>query len=439
MDITKKQKIIIPIVAILLLIGVFGGCTEQSQIKSSIAANSSTNSEEKTVAVVTRDAELNLINLKSDSSITTLDKGGMFSHPIIAPDKNYVAYLKDKILYISTMQGKKSKMSDTVPEDSYTWLNKNDLIYSPESGGIYIFDAEKQKSIHYLDNEFNYKNITLGTDGRFYAEKYRYYDKDGSKYVEDYGVVLFQQDSKNEQIIIQSIPADKNSLGMYPVIGGTSKDLRFLYIWEHPHAGSLATDGMNLSSYDTKNDKYMQYPNLGLSLGYKDNLSACVQNSEQLALINGGGREMNSDKTLSILNLVSGNFEKFSPEPQVAMTPDYSPDCKNILYAASDKLDGIENIGKWVKTRHSIYSINTQTKQITQLTNESDGFDFAPIYINDKDIVFFRITSDGNVALWKLQNGKENKIIDNLTFYSDKYHVQDFYGHFYNAKYTDIK
>jgi hypothetical protein len=77
----------------------------------------------------------------------------------------------------------------------------------------------KEESIPYVKNEFNYHNLTIGTDKKVYAEKYRYYEKDNTKYMKDYGIVQFIYDSKNEQIIIRSIPNDyKENLGMYPVI-----------------------------------------------------------------------------------------------------------------------------------------------------------------------------------------------------------------------------
>jgi hypothetical protein len=446
----KKCKRVIPnlikVLAMLMLVGTFGGCAEKKLSEPSVAAVSTPTAssapiskDEKTMAVVTREGELDLVDLKAEGSITKLDEGAMFSSPIISPEKQYVAYLKNNQLYFSNIKGEKFKIADDVQEDSYTWINKNNLLYSPQAGGMYIFDVDKKISRPYVSDEYFYKNITIGAEDKIYAERYKNYDNNGTKSRKDYGVVLFQQEGKNQQLIIKSIPMDDNTLGMYPSILGISSDFSFLYIWEHSHAGSLSTDGMNLASYDTKNNKYMQYADLGLVLGYKDNISGCTKNNEQLAVINGEGRQMNSDKNLSILNLSTGSFEKLLPENQVAMTPYYSSDCKSILYAASEKLGEMESTGKWVKIKHPIYSINTATKQTTQLTNSQDGFDFSPTYINDKDIVFFRSTPEGNVGLWKLQNGKEVKLIDNLAFYNDEYKNQNFYGHFNNAKYTDIK
>jgi hypothetical protein len=443
-DINKKYKVILLSSLLLFFIGILGGCSKQDSSEASIYLASSISSINKIVVVV-RNNELNLINLNDTKNIITLDKDGAFAHPIIAPDKSFIAYLKDSNLYISNKEGVKSKVVDNINISSYIWLDNNNLIYSKDATGIYIYNTEKQSSTPYIENEFNYKNLTLGKNREVYAEKYKTYEKEGKKSIEDFGVVLISLDNKNEKIIIKSIPSDmKTNPGMYPVIAGISKDFKFLFIWEHPHSGSLAADGMSLACYNTESNQYIKYSNPDIvTLGYKDNLATSETNSEMLALIQGDDRMMNTNKTLGILNVANGSFEKLSPGGQIAMTPYYSEDGKTLLYAASEKVvDGTGNTSKWLSSPHYIYSINTETKQVTQLTqiNKSmGGFDFAPEYINDKDFVFLRSTSKDDIALWKIENGKESKIIDNLLFYTDQIKAQNYYGHFYNDNFIDIK
>jgi bla regulator protein BlaR1 len=428
----KKYKKVLLIAAELFLIC---GVPAQSAGASSIPM-------EKSMAAIIKNNELLLIDLKNNKAAIIIDKGGMFSHPIISPGKDYIAYLKDTALYVSGISGKKSKVLDNAPSLSYNWLNKNELMYSPESGGIYIFDAEKREIKPYIKNDSNYQNITPVNDEKIYAEKYRYYKKNGYNSIQDYGIAEIQTGGKKEQIIINSIPSDnEGSLGMFPVIAGISKDLRLLYIFEHPHSASMATDGVGFGSYDIKLNNYKSLKNTDIiTLPYRDNISSCERNSELLAFINGGGREMNSNKTLGILNVVTGTFEKLSQKDQAAMTPYYSPNCKNVLYASSRTLGSIENINEWMHVKHPIYSININTMQITQLTDYQYGFDFAPVYIDDKDIVFLRMNiSDGTISMLKLRDGKESKLADDLIFYNDKYKVQHFYGHLDVSNYVDIK
>ena len=426
----------------LILVGLLSGCNQQVNAKTNVSLNASIITENKTMAVVVKNNELGLIYLNDNNKNVTLDKDGVFSHPIISNDKKFIAYLKDNNLYVTSKEGEKSKIFDNINISSYAWLDKSNLLYSKDTGGIYVFNVEKQNSSVYLENKFNYKNITIGKNSMIYAEKYNYYEKEGKKYLEDFGVVTISDNNKNEKLIIKSIPSDMDTnLGMYPIIAGISKDYKFLYILEHPHAGSLAADGISFTSYNTESDKYTKYsdPEI-ITLAYKDNFSSSKVNSEFVALINGNDRLMNTNKTLGILNLVNGKFEKLSSENQVAMTPYYSEDGKVIMYSASKKLSNdIIKINDWLNSPHYIYSVNTDNKQITQITNSTDGFDFAPEYINKEEIVFLRRTSNDVVALWKSKNGKETKIIDNLIFYTDNFKKQNLYGHFYNNNFIDIK
>lgn len=437
-----KRIVILIITAVLFIIGILQGCVRNNAVLKDEGAKTPLYQAEKTMAVVVKTNELDLIDLKAKNKITNLDSGGMFSHPVTSLDKRYIAYLKDAALYVTTLNGEKSKVLDNALVLSYVWFDNNQLLYSLKSGGIFSYDTEKKASQPYVKNEFSYENITIGTDNKIYAEKYRYYKKDSNEYIQDYGVALFLPDTREEQIIIRSIPNDdqQNSLGMYPVIAGISKDSRFVYIFEHPHSGSLAADGLSLASYDTKLNKFIEYSKQQIvTLRYSDNISANPENSEFIALINGAGREMNDSKSLGVLNVITGTFETLLPQGWVAMTPYYSEDGKNILYAASEKIASIQNIGQWIKAGHSIYKINSVTKQITQLTNSPNSFDFAPTYINATEIIFLRIDSLDNVSMWKLENGDETKIIDSLIFYNDQYKTQCYYGHSNNSNYIDIK
>lgn len=436
----KQILTLIVMAAFLIISSMFIGNNRNTASIKDESSNNFRQQDEKTMAVVVKTKELDLIDLKSNS-VTILDSGGMFSRPVISLDKHNIAYLKDSALFVTNLQGEKTKVADNAPL-SYTWFDKNHLLYSPESEGIFIYDTEKKESQPYIKNEFSYENITLGAAQNIYAEKYRYYQKDSNKFIQDYGIVLFPSDTTAEHLVIHSIPSNdqQNSLGMYPVIAGISKDCRFLYIFEHPHAGSLAADGLSLASYDTKSNQYLKCSNQQIvTLRYNDNISSNPENSKDIAIIKGSGREMNVNKTLGILNVVTGAFERLLPEGQAAMTPYYSEDGQDILYAASKEITGVQNMSQWLKAGHYIYKINIETKQITQLTNSLNGFDFAPIYINAHDIVFLRMDSEENAAMWELKNGQETKLVDGLIFYNDQYKTQGYYGHLNNSAYLDIK
>ena len=297
-----------------------------------------------------------------------------------------------------------------------------------------------------LHNEFNYQNITLDSKGRIYAEQYLFYKKNGSEYRKDYGILFFDTVTKDKKIVVKSIPNKMETggdLGMYPIITGISKDEKYLYIWKHPHSGSLAADGVELAVYDISNDNLIEYTNPNIiSLGYSDNISPNPTNSRYLALIYGVGREMDNNKDLVVLDILKGEFESLSPKGDVAMTPYYTNDGKSILYAASPRAKNVTGaLTKWfLSGNHHIFIIDTTTKQIVQLTTNQNYFDFSPICIDNKEIIFFRSDKNENVSIWKYINGKEKMLADGLIFYDDmNYPVQNYYGHFNTTLFTDLK
>lgn len=397
-------------------------------------------------AVVVRKNELLLVSLNNKDANTTLDSEGIFSRPLISPDKSQVSYLKDNVLYVTTNKLEHIKIADTVSQLSFAWQDKNTLLYSPTLGGLYAYDVINKISNPYLKNDYNYQNITLDNSGRIYAEQYLYYKKDGFDYIKDYGVLFFNPITKEEKIVIKSIPNKMDTggdLGMYPIITGISTDFKYLYIWKHPHAGSLAADGVDLAVYDILKNNLIEYTNPNIiSLAYSDNISPNPKNSRYLALIYGFGREMGNNKHLVVLDILTGKIQSLTPKEEASMTPYYTSDGKNILYASSEEQkEGIGGLNQWLLCgSHHIFTIDTITKQIKQLTDNKNYFDFSPIYLNNKDFLFFRSDKTENVSIWKYENGRETMLADGLIFYDDKnYPIQNYFGHFNTTLFTDIK
>jgi len=432
----------------LITIGITSGCAQKTnKAKKSIETSMLLNTAIiKMNAVVVRKNELLLVSLNNKAENISLDSDGIFSRPLISPDKKQVSYLKNNILYITTDKLAHIKVADSMSQLSFAWQDKNVLLYSPTSGGLYFYDITSKISTPYLKNKFNYQNITLDSGGRIYAEKYLYYKKNGSDYINDYGVIFYDPFTKKEKIVIKSIPSKIDTgghLGMYPIITGISKDDKYLYIWKHPHAGSLAADGVDLAVYDILNNKLIEYTNPNIiSLAYSDNISQNPKNSRYLALIYGAGREMFNNKKLVVLDILTGKFHSLSAKEEVAMTPYYTSDGKTILYASSEKQKYVPDaLNKWLLSgNHHIFSIDSTTKQIKQLTNNRNYFDFSPKCLNNKDILFFRSDKDKNISIWKSENGRETMLADGLIFYNYMdYPNQNYYGHFNTTLFTDIK
>lgn len=444
---TKKSKGISIIITSIFLMGVLGGCVgiaSSSSVKTSVNPTnvSTANKSDLSMIAFIGDKKLSVAYLNSTDAPIKIDTDGTFSRPLISNDKNNIAYLKDSNLYIHFKTGEITKIADAVPDFSFIWLNNDFIAYSPTSGGIYVFDVNKKASTPYIEDVFNYQNITIAKDNKFLAEKYRFTVKDNdihsSFHRDDFGIALIDPKNKVNKIVIASIPSVNDgdtieSLGMYPVIANISKDLNYLYIWEHPHAGSLAADGMNVAVYDLNTDKYTKYSSDDIFvLGYKANIVPSPTDNNSVAIINGEDRIMSHNKKLTLLNPSTSKFQDVSPNGQAVMSPSFSKDGKSLLFAAAPELDVKTKQSPMFKSSHYIYNMNMETKEITQLTNTENVFDFSPMFINNKDIIFFRNDLDKNVSLWKIQDGIETKLIDNIN-------ITNYYGQFRSELVLDIK
>jgi hypothetical protein len=177
-------------------------------------------------------------------------------------------------------------------------------------------------------------------------------------------------------------------------------------------------------------------------LEYKDNLAINPVQSNLSILNNGGIRDMNVNKTISLLDALTGKFTPVLPanmisttndaynmiyKGMVTMTPSYSPDGKSVLFSAAKAIESKNSLNSnaWLKEDHNIYLVNPGTKKVKKLTNKHT-FDFAPKYIlGGQEILFLRKTSEKQFSLFILKGNKEECIAKDVLNYEDNY----FYGH----------
>lgn len=400
------------------------------------------NKNSKDFAVVVKENGLWVVNLSKQSNEVIIDKGGVFENLSISPDGQNVAYTKDKAIYISPinlLQGKEEIIRVSEKVVSYGWADNRNLAYSTETGGLNGFDLKSRKSSVYIKSKEHYEGIVGDGQGNIYGEVYRYYTKNGRQYLEDKGVISYKLALKKEKLVVPSRPSSKDGqdMGLMPEVAGISKDGTIVYIWCKVHSASTNADGVPFGVYEVKNNKFSSFnKNKIFALAYKDNLAINPVDSKLPVLNNGGVRDMNINKTLGEVDVISGTFTPILPENKIAtdgpygitakgmvtMTPAFSPDGKKVVFSSS-KAD--ENAQKWVKKPHNIYTVDIATKKIEKITKDNT-FDFAPIYISKGEAIVFARRNEGNdISLWRLQENKEECISKGIKL--DEYSW--YYGH----------
>jgi hypothetical protein len=381
-------------------------------------------SETAAVAAIVKTDGLWLYNLSDISDKVKVDSNNSITLPELSSDGKKMAYTKNNELYFWQKGNVPIKIAGNIV--SYCWQSNYNICFSVYSGGLYSFNIESKKQIEYISGQEYYDNIKADKNGKLYGEKY-ILKSDGIVYSD--GIISYNTTTSKTSLIIKGVSQDlkSNKLGWSPEILNISYDGDCLYIIQYPNSASLAADGVSLIQYNTINDKISECSGITI-LDYNDIISQNPADVSTFAVINGEDREMNTNKILGIFNVKNQAFDKLSAEGLVAMTPSYSKSGKTILFSASP--ENINSTDDWMKQGNQhIYSIDAVTKKTTCLTNETKYFDFAPFYIgNGTDIGFFRFEGENNsLSLWKLVNGKEQMITDNI----DINDCGNYYGHIF--------
>lgn len=394
-------------------------------------------------AVMVKEDGLWVVDLEKPGGEVIIDKGGIVKNPKISPNGQSVAYTKDKDLYISFIdltKGEKEIIKISEEIISYGWVDNNELVYSTEKGGLNGFNIKSKKSSNYVKGDDRYEDIVGGEQRTVYGEKYRYYEKDGEQYIEAKGVVSYQLDRGEEKLIIPSKPISEEGqdLGFLPEVAEISKDGDYLYIWCKVYSASTNADGVGLGVYEVKNNKFTSFDKEKIfALAYRDNLAINPTDGRLPVLNNGGIRNMNINKSLGIVNVITGTFTPILPksmvggdEPygiavkgMVTMTPAFSSDGREIVFSAAD---ANVDMHQWAKMPHNIYTIDMETKKVEKITKDNT-FDFAPTYIsNGKGIIFARKDQGDYISLWRVENGKEEGVAKGIKLSEYSW----YYGHY---------
>lgn len=402
-------------------------------------------------AVVVKDSGLWLVNLSIPDNEVLIDNGGVFKNPKISPDGDNVAYTKGEDLYIATAnlieeEREVIKVSEKIV--SYNWSGDSEIVYSTENGGLNSFNIKSKKTSTHIESNDRYEGILADGHGTIYGEKYRYYTKDNEEYIESKGIISYKLDQGEEKLIIPSDPInyDIEDLGLLPKVAGISKDGSFVYIWCKVHSASMNADGVGFGVYDVKNNNFTAFDKDKIMvLAYKDNLAINPIDGRRPVLNIGGGRNMNINKTLGVLDVIEGDFTPILPKSMtggnipygiavkgmVTMTPSFSRDGRKIVFSASQAVVEME---QWAKMPHNIFVIDMETKKVEKIT-KGNSFDFAPIFAsNEEKIIFARKDQGDYISLWRIKDGKEEIVSKDIKLSEYSW----YYGHYNLEESLDI-
>ena len=364
--------------------------------------------------------------------------------PIISQNKKKVA-VKDKnnlIIYDIQKDSKKSVYTKNINE--FVWSNDKIVFTVDNQRGFNIYDIESAKISH-IDSKFEYYTLTLGKDDIIYASAY---GKDG-------GIFEIKTSTKSTKRIIENKDFEQSSYS--PQVLKYDPSANRLFIIERAASGSLSSDLVGLGIYDvgtkkhedliqmkknlektgssTDNKKIEGIKGLEGMLKYKENMDFAYS-TPIIAINQGEGRDMLVNKKVVIYDIKSKKATRISPENMVTQTPSLSFEGGYVYYSAQKEIenfsdDSYKNI---YKNKCAIYRYNVRDRK-TDLLTKDDSFNIAPLSIGSGKLVFLRINKDSKI----FENGKEQKIADNILLYDAKNKVgTSYYGYVSNEDMTAI-
>lgn len=363
--------------------------------------------------------------------------------------------VKDKnnlIIYDIQKDSKKSVYTKNINE--FVWSNDKIVFTVDNQKGFNIYDIETGKISH-IDSKFEYYTLTSGKDDIIYASAY---GKDG-------GIFEIKTSAKSTKRIIENKDFEQSSYS--PQVLKYDPSENRLFIIERAASGSLSSDLVGLGIYDvttkkhedliqmkknleksgmsTENRKIEGIKGLEGMLKYKENMDFAYS-TPMIAINQGEGRDMLVNKKVVIYDIKSKKATRISPENMVTQTPSLSFEGGYVYYSAQKEIENFsdDSYKNMYKNKSAIYRYNIRDRK-TDLLTKDDSFNIAPLSIGSGKLVFLRINKDSKIfenvkaSLILSENGKEQKIADNILLYDAKNKVgTSYYGYVSNEDMTAI-
>lgn len=386
----------------------------------------------------------------NDGKETIIHMGTGFLNPIISKMGSYIAYTHGDNLYIcDILEFKSEKIDSTVI--SYDWVDDGTIVYSTDNGGLTKLNLITGESVVQND-DYKYDNLHYGKDNMIYGQRILEWSNEQGEYGTNIGIVEINVDNLKMGLIIDGIKSSDDVIGYDPTIFDISEDGRYIYIMEKFSSGSMSADFGSLGVYDTVEKTHTAFEDIYenkdwsnddlVVLPRKNNLSINPKDGSMISIINGGNREMIRDKEVVLLNVQKDMTYKtinFMDKDLVAMSPKFTEDGKKILFSATNeivvngKVDDNKAFEDWYNQPHDIYEYDIDSSKVNKVT-EGTSFDFMPISITSKTILFARHNGDNNsnFSIIKITDGKEEVVADNVIF------KDQFYGNIRTENSFDI-
>jgi Tol biopolymer transport system component len=200
---------------------------------------------------------------------------------------------------------------------------------------------------------------------------------------------------------------------------------RELLFWKDPDfSASLIADGLDLYRISMEGGKPRE--TMANTLVHSEVLQFSPDGNE-LALVEGSGRETWREKRLASLEMATGRLRHLTAADRIALSPAWSPDGKWIAFVsapAAKERSGVVDARRVSMDQRRIWLMRPDGSEAHALTNDPKYRDEYPIWSRDGSrVLFVRVDSAGkaSICLIGMDGGRPRRIVTGIEPPSDYY------------------
>ena len=198
-----------------------------------------------------------------------------------------------------------------------------------------------------------------------------------------------------------------------------------LLFWKDPDfSASLIADGLDLYRIPIEGAKPRE--TAANTLVHSDVLQFSPDGNE-LALVDGSGRETWREKRLAILEMATGRMRHLTSADRIALSPAWSPDGKWIAFVSAQapkEGSGVVDARRVSMDQRRMWLIRPDGSAARALTHDPEYRDEYPTWSRDgSHVLFARVDSAGKASIWLtgMDGGRPRRIVTGIEPPSDYY------------------
>jgi Tol biopolymer transport system component len=368
-----------------------------------------------------------------------LTTDGNNSNPQWSSSGNWLAFRKKSQLWIMHYNGGKGRMAGAVaPAGAFAWSSGEDtLAYITEAGELWALHAEEDMPKLLAKPSAADRKVdgfVWSPDGKWVVFSL-WKDSSQSLPHQWFLKVSPKGDTVSE---VYSIDFTKDEGGECcapgPAILAGWVDDQILFWQADIISVSLLCDGASLYSLPVNTGK-PRAQDLNICTLIWNGIITNPSDKKCFAIVIGCGRETYTGKSIAVVAPITGKISSLTHDKMAALWPSWSPDGKQIAYAASPD-NGTINVDESVTSKTSqrrIWAMDSNGANKRKLTDDEHYYDERPIWlVNGHCLLFIRIDRNDSASLWLINavDGKQTKVIDSLSQKNpNKGWPDNYYGH----------